>query len=178
MRNKPLPSRERLDELLDFNAETGEIRWKVNQGTAKSGDIAGNILNKTNNKQYRQIKIDGSLYSAHRLARFYYYGDQPIEVDHANGNGLDNRKENLRASNRKHNANNCKIFKNNTSGVIGVCYHKQRKLWVAQYGNREFQNKHNTRKTFKTFEEAIAQRKAWEDEYGMTELKKHRRNLV
>lgn len=179
MKILPLPSKARLDELLVFNPDTGIITWIVSQGRCKAGDIAGTIWTqpKSGNK-YRQIKIDGIKYWAHRLARFYYYGDQPIEVDHANGNSLDNRKENLRASNRKHNTNNCKMPKTNTSGIIGVSYNKRMKLWRAEYGNKEFIKKHGTRKLFKTFEAAVAQRKLWEDQYDMTELKKHRRTDV
>lgn len=174
MKVKPLPSRERLNELLTFDPDTGEIRWKVSQGTCKAGGIAGSIVI-SKGKEYRQIKIDSIPYYAHRLARFYYYNDQPIEVDHANGNGLDNRKENLRPSNRKHNTTNASKRKDNTSGVIGVRYHKQMKLWVAQYGGPEFIKKYGTRRYFDDFFESVCCRKSWENQYGMTELKKHRK---
>jgi len=176
MKIKPLPSRERLDELLNFNPDTGEIRWKINKSCrVKAGAIAGNIWTHIKfGKQYYRIRIDGILYQAHRLARFYYYGDQPIEVDHANGNGLDNRKENLRASDRDHNSKNHKKRKDNTSGVIGVRYDKRDKLWCAYYGGHEFWKKHGTRKYFENYFEAVAQRKMWEDQFGMTEAKKHR----
>jgi hypothetical protein len=174
-----LPSKERLDELLSFDPATGEIRWKVNRQRIRIGDEAGNIwiCSKTGIK-YRRIMIDGINYRAHRLAHYYYTGEQPPEVDHKNGNGLDNRKDNLRAANHKSNTNNAKKRKDNTSGIIGVLYNKQMKLWKAQFGSVTFQKLNKTQKLFDDFFEAVAQRKAWEDQYGMTELKKDRRDRV
>lgn len=176
---RPLPSKARLDELLHFNPDTGEIRWKVYKGgRAKAGDIAGTIdTRRKDGMKYRRIKIDGIIYKAHRLMYYYYTGEQPPEIDHKNGNSLDNRKNNLRPSDRNHNTKNHKMQKNNTSGVIGVRYCKTYKHWVAHLGNRQFQRLNSTLKTFKTFEAAVAQRKAWELMYGMAELKKHRKKV-
>jgi len=53
------------------------------------------------------------------------------EVDHVNGCGCDNRKENLRAATHQQNLSNCKKSKNNTSGVIGVSWDLQRGCWKA-----------------------------------------------
>lgn len=175
MKILPMPSRQRLDVLLTFNPDTGEINWKVSRGGNKAGDIAGCIWTcPETGMKYRQIRIDGILYWAHRLAYYYYNYEQPIQVDHKNGNGLDNRKDNLRSANDELNGKNRGIPKNNTSGVIGVHYDKRKKFWVAQYGSVEFRKKHGTYKFIKTFEEAVAQRKMWEDQFGMTEAKKHR----
>ena len=54
------------------------------------------------------------------------------EVDHINGNGLDNRQENLRIVNRGQNRMNCKKSKNNNSGYKGVGWFEKAKKWRAQ----------------------------------------------
>lgn len=55
-----------------------------------------------------------------------------LEVDHINRNGLDNRKNNLRIVTHKENSDNRRdLFKNNTSGVKGVCFHNGK--WQASY---------------------------------------------
>jgi hypothetical protein len=56
------------------------------------------------------------------------------EIDHINRNTFDNRKSNLRIVSRKQNADNRKnLFKNNTSGAKGVCFHNGK--WQASYRN-------------------------------------------
>ena len=173
MRNKPLPSKERLEELLDYNPNTGEFRWKVTRGgKAKAGDKAGSVKK----IGYVSISIDDIPYTAHRIAFYLMTGKQPPEVDHKNGIRNDNRINNLRGANKKLNCHNSAKRSDNTSGIIGVCYNKTRMQWEASFGSRKHQKQHKTRRFLKTFEEAVAQRKIWEDQYGMTELKKHREN--
>jgi len=174
MKINPLPSKAILDKLLLFRPSTGDFFWKINRSNIKAGTKAGCIV-VLRNKPYVQIRIGGVSYLAHRIAFFLATGLQPQEIDHKNGNGLDNRPENLRISNRKDNQNNCKKQENNITGVVGVSYNKHNRIhpWECQFGGREFKKKHKTHKCFKTFEEAVAQRKAWEDMYGMTEIKKH-----
>ena len=55
-----------------------------------------------------------------------------MQIDHINGNGLDNRKENLRVCNRYQNGGNSRLSKSNISGIKGVSWNKKNKKWVAQ----------------------------------------------
>ncbi len=58
--------------------------------------------------------------------------DSKIEADHIDGNGLNNKRANLRRSSRKQNARNRKVQQNNTSGFKGVSFHRGAQKWRAQ----------------------------------------------
>jgi len=53
------------------------------------------------------------------------------EIDHVNRNGLDNRRCNLRQCNHSQNKKNNSKYKNNTSGLNGVCWNRYAKKWRA-----------------------------------------------
>ena len=55
-----------------------------------------------------------------------------LQIDHINGNCLDNRRFNLRLCNNIENNQNRKIDKRNSSGYKGVYFDKIRKKWVAE----------------------------------------------
>lgn len=52
-------------------------------------------------------------------------------VDHENGDGLDNRRSNLRLSTRSQNTANSLIYSTNTSGFKGVSWNKSMRKWEA-----------------------------------------------
>lgn len=59
-----------------------------------------------------------------------------FDTDHRDGDGLNNRRANLRTATRAENARNRGMLAHNTSGIKGVYWHQ--KKWVARltYNNR------------------------------------------
>lgn len=55
-------------------------------------------------------------------------------IDHKDGDGLNNRRSNLRHVTRNQNSFNQKTPKNNTSGYKGVSFNKKRGKWVSSIG--------------------------------------------
>lgn len=55
-----------------------------------------------------------------------------FQVDHIDGNGLNNRRENMREATNAQNAHNSRIQRNNTSGFKGVSRHNRSAKWCAQ----------------------------------------------
>lgn len=124
-----------------------DYRWYFNP----QGYVVAYDFNKGKNKYIR----------LHRLVMDCY--DNNLEVDHIHGieTRFDNRKSNLRIVTHQQNIMNCKISKNNTSGITGVCWCKQKNKWEANIVvNGERLTKH-----FDKFNDAILQRMKWENEY-------------
>ncbi len=121
----------RLRELLDYDSDTGEFRWrKTMSNTVLEGDLAGCAL-----AMRRIIGIDGKLYTAHRLAWFHTTGRWgPPTIDHRDGDPTNNRWRNLRRATRsQNNANSCRP-RHNSSGFKGVCFHRVARKWQASIG--------------------------------------------
>lgn len=67
-----------------------------------------------------------------RMHREIMKASTNLQIDHINGNGLDNRKCNLRLCDNAQNHWNIKRSKNNTSGVRGIDWMKRKRKWRAR----------------------------------------------
>lgn len=124
-----LPTLKRLKEILWYDPNTGVFIWLITRPKIKKGTIAGNT--KKSRVPYILIGIDGKQYYGHRLAWLYMTGIEPKEmVDHRDGNGLNNKWDNLREANKSQNARNCKVKSNSKSGVKGIS--KNRKGYLVK----------------------------------------------
>ena len=120
-------SRERLAQLLAYEPVTGLFKWRVNRGRARAGYVAGCLAS----HGYWFIRVDGRLYTGHRLAWLYVHGSFPHdELDHVNGVRSDNRLANLRPASSRQNKGNTKLRSDNTSGYKGVV--RSLSGWEAQ----------------------------------------------
>lgn len=64
-----------------------------------------------------------------QIMSFYGYDIDGLNIDHKNGNRLDNQKSNLRVATNNQNVFNQRKHKDNTSGYKGVSWSKDHKEW-------------------------------------------------
>jgi hypothetical protein len=111
-----------------FEYKDGSLYWKKTIASrAKKGNKAGSLYD----TGYLMVGIKGKYYAVHRIIFMMQNGYLPIEVDHIDGNKLNNKIENLRPATVAQNAQNRKLVKTNTSGVKNVSWSKVRNKWVV-----------------------------------------------
>lgn len=135
-----------LRELLDYDPENGELRWKERDkshfktardcrawNTAFVGRRAGRIHHPDKKFGYirRSLCIKGSEYIEHRVVWAWMTGEEPPAcIDHINHDATDNRWCNLRDGVGINDLSHSKKV-NNTSGVTGVHWDSSRSKWMV-----------------------------------------------
>ena len=117
-----------LNELFEYDKETGKLYWKVARGRAKVGGEVGSV----NSEGYILTTVNRKPYRAHRLVFLMHKGYLPKFLDHINGDRQDNRIENLRPVSLAQNSQNRNISIKNKSGYKGVFWAKATKKWRGQ----------------------------------------------
>ena len=119
-------------KLWRYDLRTGHLWWR--EKPANNVDMSKPAGSGEN--FYRRIKHQEKHYYAHRLVWLIVTGTWPQhEIDHINGNGLDNRWKNLRPANHKENMRNRRKQKNNSTGFKGVHWNKAAKKYRAEISN-------------------------------------------
>lgn len=164
---KRLPSQEELKERFNYNSETGDLTFKklglkyfknahgMNIfNTQHSGQIAGTLSKKMG---YKIVSINKVTYLAHRVVWKWVTGEDPLPViDHLDGNGINNRFENLATYKAgAENARNRRISIHNSTGRTGVQLIKKTGKWRAR--------------CYDDYEDACWAREQWEIENDFTE---------
>ena len=142
-RTTPLPSQELLRSLFDYDLELGSLIPRPCNARIRFGFVP------LNGGRF-QFTINGHRYYAHRLIWKWMTGEDPIEIDHIDGDGTNNKWDNLRNATSAQNNHNRKMSSRNKSGVKGVFWETSRKRWRAAIGPQSWVAR------FKTFEEAVA----------------------
>lgn len=104
-------------------AKVAGVLWSAKVVTRRDGSIL-NVYARTYISEGGKQK---SVYM-HRLLM----GDVDGACDHIDGDGLNNRKANLRAASNAENMRNARRRVDNSSGVKGVSWHTRRAKWRAR----------------------------------------------
>ncbi len=116
-----------IRQSLDYDPKTGVFKRLKRMGRYDENKPVGCKAGR-----YLQLNAAGKRFRGHQLAWFFVYGYIPKEIDHINGDGMDNRIENLREVTHQQNIHNHRVPpKHNTTGYLGVSYFKQMKKYSS-----------------------------------------------
>jgi len=165
MKTNRLPSVEELNKLFRYEPETGKLyRRKPIPDDEADNDVGciwtKNIKHSTTHGQCMIVQVNGKIFPMHRIIYKMIHGDfdESLVVDHIDGDGLNNRPDNLRAVTPSVNKRNSVKKCNNTSGVTGVWFDKRHQKWCVRVwldGNRinlgRYHDKENAAKAAEDF---------------------------
>lgn len=119
---------DKIKSVIEYNQETGVFTWKVKRGCMSAGSVAGSLQS----NGYLRLQVLGDEFLAHRLAFLMMTGSIPDEVDHLDGDRINNSWSNLRAASRTENCHNTSLRVNNKSGFKNVNWHPGMRKWEVQ----------------------------------------------
>lgn len=165
-----LPSIDEVQSLVSYNPDSGIMTWKarplhmfetVRHQSVWNARFSGTqALNTSHKAGYKYGSIFRKKLLAHRVAWAIHHGKWPEDqIDHINGNPSDNRISNLRSVSNCENGKNTKLNSRNTSGHIGVSWHKQLGKWTVRIGKKHLG-------VYPSFEAAVKARQAEQERLG------------
>jgi hypothetical protein len=151
-----------LRDTFRFDEGSGKLFWKVSQGKSTAGKEAGCVV-KIERNTYLKVTLFGEQSYAHRIVWALSYGYWPSGIDHDDGNGLNNRVDNLREADERDNGRNRSRSKANTSGTTGVLWLKNCRKWRAGI---KVDGVYHSLGSFSDIDDAVKARKAAEVQHG------------
>lgn len=161
---------EYIHKTFEYNQYDGKVYWKR---THLVGKEAGNITSNKAGNKYRIITFTfngkQNKIMTHRLIWMMIYNIVPKEIDHLDGNGLNNLISNLREVSRSENNKNHRRQSNNTTGLAGVSFRKKQQDWRV-YSYESFPKRKQIHLgVFDNLFEACCTRKTYELGNGFTD---------
>ncbi len=141
-----------LRRLLRYDPETGKLFWRVRSvdlfvaATERKANGVCAVWNKRYagtealtaiTHGYQHGNIFDRRVRAHRAIFCMLHGYWPDQVDHINGDRMDNRPHNLREVSVAENNRNIGASHKNTSGVPGVCWDRSRSKWLVRCSKKQ-----------------------------------------
>ena len=116
-----------------FEYRDGHLYYKPKiMSRGRPSVLAGRQVGTENGNGYTKVRYNKRSYYLHQLIFLLHHGYIPSNIDHIDGNGMNNRIENLREATVSQNMYNTRIRVNNTSGFKGVHFNKQKQKWQAK----------------------------------------------
>lgn len=158
-----------LSKYITYEPTTGNLIWKYRAknesfNTFLSGKIAGaRYYEKTAKKWYIKIDIAGVCrwMLAHRVCFLLMTGRWPLCVDHIDGNGENNKWENIREVNHAENNKNRVLGGRSKTGLHGVYLRSGNFRVIARENGKSI-----TLGTFNNIFDAACARKSFERSHG------------
>lgn len=148
------------DETVSFVIDSedyeyvSEFTWRIAKKRNKYYVVTGSI--RKNNMTYLHTLISGRTMCI-------------FEIDHIDGNSLNNRRENLRVVTHRENCDNIRATRiDNQIGIRGISLDKRSKKYIVDF---TYRNDRFYFKQWDTLEEAVYCRKILENKYGLNMLK-------
>ena len=160
-----LPDAEILRERFTYNKETGELRWAKGQNLGKiAGYLYTSYYRKFKHKKvpvkYWYVKLNGKKIYAHRIIWKLVTGQDlgKLCIDHINGDGTDNRWNNLRKADGSQNAANREASYKSISGIKGVRRMSNKVKGFTYRADISVEGESISLGTYPTLEEAVRAR--------------------
>jgi hypothetical protein len=105
-------TQQEVKHAFNYDKQTGKLFWRwrtdwPNNSNARfAHKEAGTVAVFNGGKLYYLVKFSNERFLAHKLIWLYLHGELPSEIDHKDGDGLNNREDNLRLATRSQNMMN------------------------------------------------------------------------